>query len=219
MSKNVIQYKTQTIRDTIKSIVAQLDRWETDQRALEKRCTSANASYPKGVIDRQALAIHRAQLSQRTSPDLTDPPCDWCDSTGHLSDECDRVARDSGLISTSEDPAIGIHRAIVHRLYLQTCDLYCILYPRFYPGPKPKPETEEKLPVPFIGPDYLALAITQAAEDFRVLPGYRPSDIRNLRPGCSSVTQLYYSKAFVVSYSEFCSRVADSVEESYVESD
>jgi hypothetical protein len=212
MNKKVIQYKTRTIRDTIKSIIAQLDRWETDQRELERRRISANASYPKGLTDRQALAVHRAQQSQDTL-ELIDPPCDWCDSTSHLTGECDRIARDSGLISTSEDPAIGIHRAIVHRLYLQTCDLYHILYPGFYPGPSPaKSEVEETLSIPLTGPNYLTLAVELAVEDFRVLPGFSPTDIRNQRPACSAITQLYYSKAFVISYGDFCIKVADSVE-------
>jgi hypothetical protein len=210
MNRNVIKHKTQTIRDTIKSIVAQLDRWETDQRDLERRRTTANASYPKGIADRQALAVHRAQQSQQVLDFIKDPPCDWCDSTGHLTDECDHVVREPGLKSNSEDPATGIHRAIVHRLYLQTCDLYSLLYPRFYPGPRAKPPDIQEKPV---GPDYLVLAISQAVEDFRVLPGFRPADIRNHRPGCSSITQLYYSKAFVINYGEFCDRVADSLEE------
>jgi hypothetical protein len=212
MNKNVIQNKTQNIRATIKSIVAQLDRWETDQRDLERRRTTANASYPQGISDRRSLAAHRARDSQHTL-DLIDPPCNWCDSTGHLTDECDQVARETGLRSTSEDPAIGIHRAIVHRLYLQACDLYRILYPRFYPGPRIKPEVEETLPVPLTGPDYLVLAIDQAVADFRLVSGCRPTDIRDILPACSSITQLYYSKAFPISYGEFCWRVGDQVEQ------
>jgi hypothetical protein len=208
MDSQTIKYKTRSIRDTIKAIVAQLDHWETDQREQERRRITANASYPKGVTDRQALAQHRAKTSLHTQH-LFDPPCDLCGSTVHLSSECDTATKEGpkALEVTSENPAIGIHRAIVHRLYIQACDLYRLLYPRFYPGPSTIEdigvnelysvnEIFTSLPSSIL--DYLALAITKTVEDLRVLPGYSPDDIRHLRPGCSSITQLYYSKSFPI---------------------
>jgi hypothetical protein len=225
MDSQTIKYKTRSIRDTIKAIFAQLDHWETDHEwEQERRRITANASCPKGVTDRQALAQHQAKNSLHTQH-LFDPHCDLCGSTVHLSSECDIATKEGpkALEVTSENPAIGIHRAIVHRLYIQACDLYQLLYPRFYPGPSAIQDigvnglysvNEIYTSLPSSVSDYLTLAITETVEDFRVLPGYSPNGIRHLRPGCSSITQLYYSKkSFPISYGEFCSRVADHIDD------
>jgi hypothetical protein len=73
----------------------------------------------------------------------------------------------------SEDPSLGIYQAIIHHLYLQTCDLYRLPHPRFYPGPQTKAiKTEEVYPSPLTGPVYRSLAISAAVEEFRVIPGF-----------------------------------------------
>jgi hypothetical protein len=210
LNNRQLQDRSTAIRNTIKAIIAQLDRWAVDQRGLERRRTEANSRYPRGFSDRQDIAQHRARTALNTQ-DLRDPPCDLCGSTLHLSDECDRIERKNS--SVSEAPSTGIHRAIVHRLYLQACDLYRLVHPRFYPGPHVTQSTDDNYPVPPTGPDYLQLAISQAVEDFQVVPGFRPDDIRNQRPGCSSIAQLYYSKAFPLSFGDFCCRIGDHIEE------
>jgi hypothetical protein len=198
-----INSRTRIIRDSIKSIIAQLDRWEEDRQTRERRRKEANVKYPNGLADRQAIARFRAKNALGTQK-LSDPPCDRCGSNIHLTDECDIVAQEVGQRDfKEEDPSVGIHRAIVHRLYLQACDLYRLLYPSFYPDP-----------IPLVaGPDYLSLAISQAVDDFRLLPGFRPADVRHQRSSCSSVAQLYYSKVFPISFGDFCVRIADSLEE------
>jgi hypothetical protein len=210
-----IKDRSTAIRNTIKAIIAQLDRWAVDQQGLERRRAEANARYPRGLSDRQDIAQHRARTALQTQ-DLRDPPCDLCGSTVHLSDECDRIERVNPH-NISEDPSIGIHRAIVHRLYLQSCDLYRLVHPRFYPGPLVGDSTEDIYPVPLTGPDYLQIAISKAVEDFQVVPGFRPDDIRGQRPGCSSIALLYYSKAFPLTFGDFCCRIGDRIEELAVE--
>jgi hypothetical protein len=160
--QQVIRREQQSIRRSIKATIAQLDHWDNDQRELERRRTTANANYPNGVLDRKTLAQHRARVSQGTL-DLLDPPCTLCSSRKHLTDECHLETRDGQVVtreeSSLEDPANGIHRAIVHRLHSHACDLYHLLYPRFYPGAQEtqKVTLEETQPVPQTGPDYLVL--------------------------------------------------------------
>jgi hypothetical protein len=56
--------KTQTIRDVIKSIAAQLNHWETDQQEQEERHhKAANDSFPQGIADHQTLARYQAQTN------------------------------------------------------------------------------------------------------------------------------------------------------------
>jgi hypothetical protein len=78
--------KTQIIRDSIKSIVGQLDHWEEDRQKRENRRKEANNKYPNGLANRQALAWFRAKNALGTRH-LTDPPCSSCGSKLHLSDE------------------------------------------------------------------------------------------------------------------------------------
>jgi hypothetical protein len=71
------------IRRGVKATVGQLDRWESDQPALQQRRELANSRFPHGVKDRLALARHRAG-SGKNGP----PCCDFCDASGHSSDSC-----------------------------------------------------------------------------------------------------------------------------------
>ena len=138
----------------------------------------------------------------------------------HLTEDCNvsRITTDP-LESTSENPSEGIHQAIVHRVYLRACDLYRLLYPRWYPGPEPRTsEKEEVFPVPVTGPEYCAIAaVNQAVEDLKSTPDVSPSDIRKQKTSCTSVVQLYFSKAFPLNFSEFCHRVAKKFEEDFEE--
>jgi hypothetical protein len=49
-------------------------------------------------------------------------------------------------------------------------------------------------------------------EDFHVLASFCPDNIRNQRAGCSPIIQRYYSKAFPITFGDFCYQIADSVE-------
>jgi hypothetical protein len=216
LTSRQVQDKSAAIRNTIKAIVAQLDSWTSDQRDLETRRRTASASFPRGLTDRRDTAQHRARTAIGTH-NLQDPPCELCGSTLHLSDECDLLEREPAEQVTSqttalirEDPATSIHRAIVHRLYLEACTLYKLVYPCFYSNQATTGESPAS-------PDYLALAISQAVDDFRVIPGFCPIDIRNQRPGCCLIAQLYYSKAFSITFSEFCCRIADCLKEQHSE--
>ena len=118
-------------------------------------------------------------------------------------------------VPTHEDPSTaGIHRAIVHCLYLNLCELYINNHPRFYTGPK-LPQTAEPqviYPVPLPdGPGYLAIAVSQASTDLQGTVDL--SDIRKHAILCSPICRVYYSKAFPISFSEFCHKVADHFEE------
>jgi hypothetical protein len=176
---------------------------------LATRRKAATASYPRGLTDRQDIARHRACAALGTQA-LRDPPCDLCGSLLHLSDECDFIERDACqlLDVAPEDPAIGIHRAIVHRLYLEACNLYQLIYPLFYPGCRSTPAAVPTL----VGPDYLQLAISHAVDDFLVIPGFCSIDIRHQRPGYCLVAQLYYSKVFPLTFGDFCCQIADRID-------
>jgi hypothetical protein len=62
LGKSMQSQNTQAlfIRRGIKATVGQLDRWESDQLALQLRRELANSRFPHGVKDRLALARHRA---------------------------------------------------------------------------------------------------------------------------------------------------------------
>jgi hypothetical protein len=66
MTQQAIRREQEVICRSIKATVAQLEYWDNDQRVQERRRNIANANYPKGVLDRQALAQHRARVSQGT---------------------------------------------------------------------------------------------------------------------------------------------------------
>jgi hypothetical protein len=117
------------------------------------------------------LAQHRARTTLQTHG-LQDPPCGICGSITHLTDECDLVEKEGRTQTTPEDPSLGIHRAILHRLYLQVCDLYRLSYPKHCPGTRPVVDSGP------LKPDYFQLGISQAVADLHLLPGIHPQDIR-----------------------------------------
>jgi hypothetical protein len=202
--------RAEILRRGIKATVVQLDRWESDQLAQDKRREKANSRFPHGVKDRRVLARHLAVGSSESGA----PYCDFCDASGHLSYECQVTQDIPDLLKTvSEKPSTGIHRAIVHRLYLQACELYRSSYPLFYPGAVEESSVgQDQVPVdPCIYPDYFSLAVGQAVEDFRACPGIEPSDIRRQHSASLTIARLYYSKSFAVNFSEFCDLIADQL--------
>jgi hypothetical protein len=210
-----IQKKSQTIRDTIKAIVAQIDCWEPDLQEQEIRRLKANNRFPRGSVDRHALAQHRARTTLNTHG-IQDPPCALCHSTTHLTDECHLVAKEASLRPTTEDSTTSIHRAIIHRLYLQACGLYNLLYPRFFSAIQSDFQEIIAAPIASSGEilNYVELGISQASADLRLLPGLHPDSVRTRHSASSSICQLYYSKAFPLSFEAFCNQVASRLEES-----
>jgi hypothetical protein len=225
-SRSTNKLQATSFRTTIKSVVAQLDNWDKDLIAQRKKREANNLQFAS-FEDRLRIAKYQAKLAFPSKPG--DPLCDNCESPFHSSDHCDildtlnsvraldilesvEVEAHHPNTSTEEDPQVGIHRGIIHRLYLATCSLYRLQHPRFYPGPQERVEPSQVFPVPLTGPDYLRLAISQAAEDYQALPSVSPSTIRqaNLH-SCSVVGHLYYSKAFPLTFTDFCDRVADCV--------
>jgi hypothetical protein len=114
-----------------------------------------------------------------------------------------------------EDPSQGIHRSIIHQIYVEVCILYQQSYPRFYPGTYDllASQREQVLPAPLTGPNHLSLAVSQAAEDLQASSGHRACDIRSQQSDCVSMPWLCFSKAFPINFTEFCSRLADHLEE------
>jgi hypothetical protein len=194
------------IRSTIKAIVAQLDSWESDQFKFRVKRKAANA-LSGGLKQRLAVSRARACATQETDPNQ-DPPCDLCGSSIHLSDECDFIAVESNG-SDFEEPSVGIHRGIIHRLYVQTIDLYRLLYPRFYPGPSEgvlATTITETLPVPLTGPDYQAIGIAKAAKLLSTLEGNQVSSSPNIQRHCTLLDQAvlpFYSAAFPLDFITF----------------
>ena len=86
---------------------------------------------------------------------VEDSLCNLCGSSGHLGDECDFIAIKSSAQVAFEEALVGIHRSIVHRVYVLASDLYHLHYPRFfYPGQTVKTLASSEaslLPVPLIG--------------------------------------------------------------------
>jgi hypothetical protein len=199
--------KASQIRATIKAIVAQLDHWEEDQLRLSRHRVASNENFGGRAL-RVTLSQQRARAALGTL-DLQDPPCEDCGATGHLTNEC-------GLIEYAEDPSTGIHRGIVHRLFSQACDLYRLLYPRFYQGPSigsVGTDIHEVFPVPLTGPDYQLIAISRAARDLRFIPGFQQESVELQRTICDSSVYLYYSLAFPLAFPEFRNRVLELVQE------
>ena len=213
--------RSKNILSSVKATVAQLESWDLDQARLLRQRLAANASYPGGFSDRLDLTRHRlAQNSTVASPGergLTlEPYCHFCDSATHDTKNCISQKRHNPQEIDTEDPALGIHRAIVHRLYLHACDLYHRLYPGFYPEPSEEKfhSSKENYRVPPSIPNYLALAITQAGQELQEIPGFEPSRARlePHHPVISTVVGLYYSKSFPISYVEFCRKVSEESE-------
>ena len=220
-NSSLINNKATSLRSNIKAAIAQLDQWDALQDKQRASRQAAKARY-RNFADRLAVAKYRAKQSFPSLP--SDPLCDHCESPFHLTNDCDiadtleALEREDQLeltstsqVSTLEDPSAGIHRSIIHRLYLNVCELYAVHHPRFYTGPKlPKTEPQVVYPVPLAGPDYLTIAISQASTDLQGIVD--SSDIRKHTISCSPICRLYYSKAFPISFSEFCHKVADHVE-------
>jgi hypothetical protein len=217
--------RSRSLLSSVKATVGQLDSWDRDQAAQAIRRRAANSRFPGGFSDRQILtrfrltpATLRCPSEAAVEPDFY---CNFCDESGHSATECDNRFEEARVHeAAAEDPSRGIHRAIVHRLYLHACDLYRSLYPRFYPGPEERPSLPEDIyPVPLTGPDYLVLAIHQTASDLQGIPGFQACHARTPRrhPGTAAIAGLYYSKAFPISYTDFCCRVANKVEQDFEE--
>jgi hypothetical protein len=215
MRRNNLERRSDVIRAGIKATIGQLDRWALDQAEQERRRTAANARYPNGLTDRLTHARHLARQGTRTTDFAVSTCCRLCDSGAHSTETCDVTQSPLESLETApEDPSTGTHRAIVHRVCLQACDLYRLLCPRFYPGPEPRIfQPEEVYPSPLTGPDYLALGVNQAAEDLQASPFVTPSDVRRQRINCTQVVHLCCSKSLPLNFSEFCHLVATKVEE------
>jgi hypothetical protein len=199
------------IRSSIKAIVAQLDSWNSDQREL--RLTRDAANEQSGGR-RQRLAESRAlACASQGTQFVQDPPCATCGSSSHLSEECDFIAVESNDNEGGDlSPASSIHRGIVHRLYVQSLDLYRLSYPRYYPGPSDEVLVAEILdtsPVPLIVPDYQAIALSKATSVFLSLSAnwvQRPT-VRDQQALLDQVIQPFHSAAFPLDFLSFRAQV------------
>jgi hypothetical protein len=124
MSDRLRSHQATQLRTTIKAVVAQLYHWEEDQAYLAERRVSSN-QVEGGRELRFLLAQARARQALGTVG-----PCEYCNSTDHLPEDCPLVPRAAAVVF-EEDPASGIHRGIVHRLFSKASELYSLLYPRF----------------------------------------------------------------------------------------
>jgi hypothetical protein len=206
----------QSIISRIKAAAAQLEDWHRSQTDQARRRQAANASYPGGFGDR----LERVRFRTLLDSAFTSVYCNFCECDEHSTQDCQaRVGSSPSETVSLENPSLGIHRAIVHRLYLSACELYLHYHPRFYTGPIPRTHRPEVLPVPLSGPDYLVIAINQTASELQSVPGFISSDVRNahrrrrLSTVAATIAGLYYSKAFRIDFEEFCTRVADKVQE------
>ena len=192
--KNLVRFMNQQSRQLlrqIKSTAAQLDQWNSDQRKLTSYRHAADARHPGGSLERRAIAHHQARLAIGTQG-LTDPPCTLCNATTHLSDECDLlIIKDTRQIA--EAPQHSILRAIVHRLFLSATNLRALHQdPNISNIPTLINSQNTSVSI-----DYLDIAIQQCLKDFLSIPSVTSSDIRNQRPECLLIIQLYHSKAFL----------------------
>jgi hypothetical protein len=109
------------------------------------------------------------------------------------------------------------HRAIVHRLCLQACDLYRSSHPLFCLGAAGEESigdpTKEAPAASLTCPDYFALSSDYAVEDFKASSGATPSDIRQQQSNGLSIVQLCHSKSSPVNFSEFCDLIANRLED------
>jgi hypothetical protein len=195
-----------SIRASIVSGCKRLDTYLSDLEFKVEKKRRANARHVNGFAGRLADARHKAEASypEAVRTDLLDDI-----ETRRL------VVGSIQRAADYEDPSRGIHRAIIHKVYADACTLYQRSYPRFYPGNQGplSHQREEVFPVPLTGPDYLTLAVNQSAEDLQASSGVQPCYVRTQRPDCVGILRLYFSKSFPISFSEFCHRVADKLEE------
>ena len=195
------------IRSNIKAAVAQLDVWNFTQAEFQRRRVAANA-ISGGRRQRVSEAIHRAQVAQGTQF-IEDPPCNFCGSSTHLGDECDFIAVETTEGGIFEEPSIGIHRSIVHRVYALASELYLLHYPRFYPGQSEDTLASSEaylLPVPLTGPDFQELALSQAVATLLASSSvgrYSLSPFLVQRAFVDSVAIPFHSAAFVLDYPSF----------------
>jgi len=207
------------LRSTIKSIVAQLDSWEANQKLLASRRTQANKQ-AGGARARRQAALSRAQKSEGTQ-DLQDPPCVGCGSTVHLSEEGDTFLPHDKTVThrdrLTDNPADKIHRSILHRLYSKSCELYLCHYPSAHSSRDSTASEISEVSVAYpeatAGFDYQAIAINKASTDlWNLLPldSTEADNDREKRNGI--ICRLYYSKAFPLDFLEFHKRVVEAFE-------
>jgi hypothetical protein len=202
------------IRTTLKSCLSQLDNWESSQTKLAN-----HRAVSLVTLGSQAERVREAQHRARTAlgtHGLQEPPCQVCGCTNHLpSDECS-LDEPEAPQSLSENPSDGIHRGILHRAYLGVCELYLLQHPRFFPGPVSEHQPSKEglvLPVPLTGPDYQAIAISQAAAELLIYPGFDLETKEHQTLGIIALAKFYYSKAFPLTFTIFVERVTDKFAE------
>ena len=214
MGERLQKLQATRIRSTIKSIVAQLDRWDQDRARLNERRIASDRAIG-GRHRRLLLSSTRAREALGTT-NLQEPPCELCGDQfpSHLAEECSlsitRVDHRS-----EEEPATGIHRGIVHRLFSQACDLYQLLYPHFYSGlnsTSTAPNLVEEAAGSVRYLDYQELAILQAS---RRVARLRPQSLSANHVHVSQCLYSYYSNAFALSFSDFQDRVFAYLEEEH----
>lgn len=196
MSNRLNSITAKQFRTTIKSIVLQLDSWEASQQLLiTQRVASVLQAGGRAARANQARARAREALGTQ---ELHDPPCSSCGSTRHLSDECDFLYPERSL--TEEDPATKIHRSIVHRLYIKTCEFYSFLYPNFYLVPSGEVyDTEVRDPnasrqnLVF---ECQQFAISKAVEDLTRLNSLYNGNVSTREEFTTIIGTVYYSKVF-----------------------
>jgi hypothetical protein len=215
MSKRQQSSIAKQIRSSIKSIVAQLDAWEEDQRLSSLHQAAANAAFG-GQVARLAAARSRAKASQETPSNLSEPPCEVCNSSDHITESCGFLPKQEGNQASNEDPSASIHRGIVHRLYSKTCELYHLHYPRFYselkvviraPGPP-----ESRLTAPDY-PDYQALAVSETVRHLILFGGPQGETLLERRVRCTKKSQRFFSQAFELDFQEFWDLVVEQYDE------
>ena len=205
------------IRTNIKASVAQLDSWNSSQADFRRRRVVVNAS-SGGRRQRDIEARNRARTSQGTHL-VEDPPCSLCGSSAHLGDECDYIAVEASSQASFEEPSAGIHRGVVHRVYLLAAELYRLHYPRFFPGPTLDTLLSPQaylLPVPLTGPDYQEISISQAVASLvsSASPqNYRTVSFLRQRFLVDAVAQPYHSLSFPLDYTSFRDRIQELLSE------
>ena len=218
MNYKLQERKATQIRTNLKAAIAQLDSWNGVQANFRQQRDAANASSIGGHHQRRLEARNRAIISQGTQL-IKDPPCNLCGSSNHLSDECDFIAVAASSQVAFEDPSVGVHRGIVHRVYSLASDLYRVHHPRFHPGPSVSTFSNTEaylLPVPLVGPDYQEIGIAQAVTsllDSASELNYLSVSFLRQRAIVDPVAQAYHSAAFPLDYSEFRDRIQELLSE------
>jgi hypothetical protein len=203
--------KARLLLSSIKGTAIQLQGWKEVQENFRRKRVKAKASSLHGRLGRVEDACYRAK---HAFPQEQDPSsavsCSRCDSDEHSTAECDSEDCLGPLsLSFEEAPGVGIHRGIVHRLFEKSCELYELLYPRFYPGPPTgvlRSFGDKTLPIPLTGPDYFSLSIQEAASSVQATTSSHDKE-QVLR----TISQLYYSPCFPASLETFRERVKSRI--------